>query len=342
MLISDTVIHEQGSFMAKNRPTPQQPRRIRSLFLSDLHMGHTGFDARAAADFIRSHEASFVYLVGDIIDGWKMEKRWFWNDACTDVIDALVDKKKQGAKIFYLPGNHDEAVRFIPPPVRFLFGRTMGIKIDNMIRHPAADGRDYIVIHGDQFDSWVVRRPSKFLDRVYEWLVDNVGLPPKQEKTIEQGRLRPWSLEKTIRVSGRAAKTLLNRFHTAAARKAWHKKADGLIYGHSHVAELARHNSLTLANCGTWTGDKHTAVIEALDGALYLEKWPGTRGLQGQHPTDRARRLSEITCRHPETREIIKAIHDIWRRDRRFTPSRSRGRQRPFTAPARPVPGAAE
>lgn len=305
--------------MPKNRPTPSKPRPVRTLFLSDCHLGYKGFDAWAAANFIRSHDARIIYLVGDIVDGWKMEKRWYWNDACTDFIDALVEKKKQGAKIYYLPGNHDEAVRYIPPPLLFLFTKKLGIKVTHMLRHITQDEKEYVVIHGDQFDSWVVSRPSKFLDRIHEWCVDHLGLPPKQEVTIEKGQLKPWSLQKAIKASGKAAQSLLNRFHAAAARKAMHKKADGLIYGHSHIAELSDYNGMTLANCGTWTSESHTAIIEETDGTLRLQKWPKMR--KPDDDSAKFRSLQNITAKHDETVEIIKTIHDIWRRDWNLIPS---------------------
>lgn len=296
------------------RATPQNPRKVRALFLSDFHMGYKGFDAAAATDFIQSHECDILYLLGDIVDGWKMETRWYWNADYTRLIDAIIDKKKAGTKILYTPGNHDEKIRhLLLRPIVYLFSRIYRVKIQDSFEHITKNGLHYVVLHGDQFDSAVVRRTSRFADRAYAWFADKSILPPKQEKTIEHGRVRPWSLGKAISRNGQG---ILKRFTEAAAHKVIREHADGLIYGHSHIAGIKERAGCILANCGSWTQnakqiDHHTAIIEDMNGNLLLQKWPMMRRAKNA-PESQCLPIESIRARHTETVAIARIIHEIW------------------------------
>lgn len=285
-------------------------RSVRTLFMSDFHMGYKGFDAPAAIHCLKSHDFKILYLLGDIIDGWKMEKRWYWNQDYTELIDHLVDLQKQGVKIFITPGNHDEKLRDpLAVAVRPFIRMKYGIRIDNQFIHIANDGKKYLMLHGDQFDGRIVRGTSKILDSVYSFLTD---------RTIKtkgnDGREKRWSLGKAIARNGQS---MLNRFTEAAVNRVVKNNLDGIIYGHSHVAMHKTDNEKAIINCGSWTlkkkseTDYHTCVVENHDGSTELVQWNMMRR-DKTHPHSENIAISDITARHRETIQIIRMIHDIW------------------------------
>jgi UDP-2,3-diacylglucosamine pyrophosphatase LpxH len=276
--------------------------------MSDFHIGYKGFDARAALHCLQSHDCDILYLVGDIFDGWKMEKRWYWTQDYTDLMDEVIRKKKQGCKIIYITGNHDEKVRnMIFRPIRFALAKRYGFKIGEMFEHICANGKKFLVLHGDQFDSYIVRRISKFCDRVYE-IFEGQTI-----KTIEDGQETRWSLGKEVAKGG---KGLLDRFTKAAAKKALKEDVDGIVYGHSHVAEYVERKGKIFANCGSWTAKArnakhHTCIVEETDGSITLVKWPMMR--PKAKPKNIA--LRDIQAEFSETRHLIRVIHALWCQD---------------------------
>jgi len=291
------------------------PRAVRTCFMSDFHMGYRGFDASAALDFLRAHDFQILYLLGDIIDGWKMDKRWYWTQDYTDIIDLLVEREKQGAKIFYTPGNHDEKMRdslaiALRPYIRLRYG----LRIDTTFDHVAMDGKKYLMLHGDQFDSRVIRNISQPADRVYDFLVDRKFLPPRTEMTIEKGKRKRWSIGKAIAKSGSG---YLERRVKKEAVKRIKDDYNGIIFGHTHVATLENIDDKIIANCGSWTlkedrATHHTAIIEREDGVLEQAEWPMMRHAK-DHPRRESIPLSQIKAKYKETRQIIYLIHLHWR-----------------------------
>jgi UDP-2,3-diacylglucosamine pyrophosphatase LpxH len=151
-------------------------RRFRSVFLSDFHMGAKSFDAAAVVRFLASMECDHLFLVGDIIDGWKLKKRWYWTPACQSVLDELMKKRASGTDITYLHGNHDDELRYLMPAARHHFKHRFGIKIQEKAMHTLKDGRQFLVLHGDQFDRKILRGPiSKWSDRIYDGFLDLIN-----------------------------------------------------------------------------------------------------------------------------------------------------------------------
>ena len=168
-------------------PKSQQTHRYRTLFLSDLHLGTRGCQAHLILDMLRHVEADTIYLVGDIIDGWRLRAGWYWPQAHNDVLQKLLRKARKGARLVYIPGNHDEFLR------NYFGTHFGGIVVTEQAIHVAADGRRYVVTHGDQFDGRIkrARRFAAFGDHLQMLLqaantVVNV---------VRQGlRLPRWSL----------------------------------------------------------------------------------------------------------------------------------------------------
>jgi UDP-2,3-diacylglucosamine pyrophosphatase LpxH len=249
------------------------PQYYRSVFLSDFHIGAKKFDAAALLDFLQSFECEYLFLVGDIIDGWKLNKRWFWTEDCSRVIDALVSKASHGTKIIYLPGNHDDDVRRISALRRHRFEKMLGLTITDKFIHTLGNGKKFIVLHGDQFDRRILRGP---VSRWSDWLHDTVLelLGPGPARITIDGKPMPFSLAKTLSRHGQWALRLLNNFENAVYKKAANRGLDGLICGHTHIPVIKNIRHITYANCGSWVRGRHTALIENAGGDLELVDWP--------------------------------------------------------------------
>ena len=126
--------------------TQNAVKRVRTLFLSDIHLGTKACQADLLLDFLKHIEAETIYLVGDIIDGWRLKAGWYWPQAHNDVIQKLLRRVRKGCRIVYIPGNHDE---FLRDYVGQNFG---GVELHEEIVHETADGKRLLILHGDKFD----------------------------------------------------------------------------------------------------------------------------------------------------------------------------------------------
>ena len=258
-------------------PGLSKRKYYRSVFLSDFHMGAKTFDAAALVNFLNKIECKYLFLAGDIIDGWKLNKRWFWTRDCTRVIDALVTKRNQGTKIIYLTGNHDDEVRNFTTLSRNEIARRIGIKIKERVIHTMADGRKFVVLHGDQFDRKVLRGPlSKWGDGLYDWFTHTLGLDQKRPQVLIKGKFKPFSLAKSLSKHGQWALYLLNNFENAVYKLTQKYSADGLICGHTHIPVIKNIKGIVYANCGSWLDSGHTALVETDEGDLHLIDWPNS------------------------------------------------------------------
>jgi UDP-2,3-diacylglucosamine pyrophosphatase LpxH len=242
--------------------------RYRSLFLSDVHLGTKGCQADLLLDFLRYHEADTIYLVGDIVDGWRLRAGWYWPQTHNDVVQKLLRKGRKGARIVYLPGNHDEFLR------DYYGNHFGGIEVMETAIHEAADGRRYLVIHGDVFD--VVVRHAKWLaflgDGAYtsalgintylNWVRRKLGFPY-------------WSLSQWAKLKVKNAVNFIGRFEEAVATEARRHKVDGVICGHIHHATMHGNFGVDYINCGDWV-ESCTAVVEHEDGRFELIDWART------------------------------------------------------------------
>jgi UDP-2,3-diacylglucosamine pyrophosphatase LpxH len=291
------------------------PIPVRALFLSDFHFGYKGVDGAAILNCLNSYLPQKIYLAGDIIDGWKLAKRWHWRADYTRVLDALVDHKRKGCKIIYLPGNHDEAVRKSAALRRARFAFLSGIRICNSCVHRMKDGRRLLVLHGDQFDNALIGGAvSKLGDRLYDWFSDRLGLAHPSPQIMIGGVLRPFSLAKALmKRSSKAALRLLNNLEGAAERMMRRRGVDGLVFGHTHVPALKLlKQGKIFANCGMWMGHTNTAIIETLDGALELIRWPDMRCPRTPADTGVTPQAAMRLARYRETIVAIGRIRQMW------------------------------
>lgn len=287
---------------------------FRSVFVSDLHLGYKGADIGSLNAFLRTHRFRYLYLVGDILDGWKLEKRWYWNQEYNNFLDILLGLQKSGVQIIVLSGNHDEKLR---QPVARLFRplllKQFGIRLEEEVIHHTQDGRRLLVIHGDQFDGPLLRGTSKHADGVWSRVDDLAWSRSKAEDPASEARRRRWSLGKAIATY---AKCLVGGYADTALRRAALKGVDGTICGHSHVPSLITRGPLVFANCGSWTGARetggcHTAIAEHYDGSLSLVKWPSMRASYQDHRYSNLE-PDNLNTKTEEAAKLARLVHRLW------------------------------
>ena len=240
-------------------------RRHRTIFVSDVHLGTRGCKAELLADFLARNECDTLYLVGDIIDGWQLQRRWYWTPAQTSVVQEILRKADAGTRVIYIPGNHDEFLR------RYCGRAIAGIEIRAEAIHETADGRRLLVVHGDAFDC--VIGYAKWLahvgDRAY-------GLALALNDRLHALRVRLgrpyWSLSAYLKQKVKNAVEYVSRFEEVVARAAVPRQVDGVLCGHIHHAEIRRIGPILYLNDGDWV-ESCTAVVEDARGHLEILHW---------------------------------------------------------------------
>jgi UDP-2,3-diacylglucosamine pyrophosphatase LpxH len=242
-------------------------RKVRALFLSDMHLGTRGCQAERILDFLRWHDADTIYLVGDIVDGWQLKSNWYWPQSHNDVVQKLLRKARKGARIVYVPGNHDE---FLRGYYGTHFG---GIEVAETATHEAADGRRYLVIHGDHFDLIVTQ--AKWLAFLGDWAyVSALALNTGFNAVRRRLGFGYWSLSRWLKLKVKNAVNYISQFETTLAAEAEKHKVNGVICGHIHHAALHDMNGIAYVNCGDWV-ESCTGVIEHFDGRFEIIDWTG-------------------------------------------------------------------
>lgn len=244
-----------------------KPTMYRSIFISDFHLGTKTCRASDLLDFLKNHDAQFIYLVGDIVDGWQLKKTWYWSQLHNDVIQKLLRKARKGTIIKYLPGNHDAFAR------EYLDLHFGGIAVMDKTMHLTADGRMLLVLHGDTFDAMVTQsrwlaslgssayvlavKMNYFYNLIRRWF----GYPY-------------WSLSAWLKYKVKNAFTYIDTFERTLAGEAKRHHADGVVCGHIHRASIRDCDGITYYNTGDWV-ESCTALVEHHDGKMELVTWLG-------------------------------------------------------------------
>jgi UDP-2,3-diacylglucosamine pyrophosphatase LpxH len=239
----------------------------RSIFISDTHLGTRGCRAEFLADFLKSVSCENLYLVGDIIDGWRLRRSWFWDHHHDEVLRLILRAARGGTNVVYVPGNHDEVMRKYVP----LSPEICGVKLQMETEHTTADGKRLLITHGDSFDSVV--RHAKVLALLGDWAYTMaLGL----NRHFNQIRVRLgypyWSLSAWLKLQVKEAVKAIDRFETALADDARRRGFDGVVCGHIHHAEMRTVNGVLYLNDGDWV-ESCTALVEHSDGKLELVDW---------------------------------------------------------------------
>jgi UDP-2,3-diacylglucosamine pyrophosphatase LpxH len=238
---------------------------FRAIWISDTHLGTTGCQAGHLLDFLRHTDSHYLYLVGDIIDGWALKRRWYWHQQHNDIVQKILRKARKGTFVNFIAGNHDEAAR------QFLGLGFGGITIADEAIHTTARGKRLLVIHGDQFDSvvqcakWLayvgdyLYELTLKLNRVFNWARRRIGLPY-------------WSLSQYLKHKVKNAVSYISAFEVAVAREARSRGLDGVVCGHIHRAEIREIDGILYCNDGDWV-ESLTALVETYEGELKLMTW---------------------------------------------------------------------
>lgn len=240
-------------------------KHFRTIWISDLHLGTPGCQSKRLLEFLKNTESETLYLVGDIIDGWQLKRRWFWDQTHNNIVQTVLKKAKKGTNVIFVPGNHDEAARQF---IELDFG---GIQVRDELVHTTADGKRMLVLHGDRFDGVIAC--AKWLaylgDSMYSVILQvnqifnhwraRVGLPY-------------WFLSQYLKLKVKNAVSYITKFEDALADEARKRGLDGVICGHIHKPEIREINGITYCNDGDWV-ESLSALIEEADGELRLITW---------------------------------------------------------------------
>jgi UDP-2,3-diacylglucosamine pyrophosphatase LpxH len=240
--------------------------KCRAAFISDIHLGTRGCQADRLLDFIRVLDCEKLYLVGDIVDGWKMKSGLYWPQAHNDVVQKVLRLARKGVEVIYIPGNHDDRLR------DFCGVHFGGLVVAKDAVHTAADGKRYLVIHGDEFDGVVTH--ARWLAFVGDWgyraLLSMNNSLNRMRRVLG---LRDWSLSAYIKVKVKNALQFIENFEGALATEARRRGVDGVICGHIHKAEMRDIDGITYINDGDWV-ESCTAAVEGFDGRFSIVHWP--------------------------------------------------------------------
>lgn len=251
-------------------PNPHRPIfRFRSVFISDVHLGLRGCSASFLLDFLHSVETDTLYLVGDIIDVWSLKKSFFWPQAHNDVIRTILGKAKRGTRVIYIPGNHDSIFREYDGLV---FGN---VEIRRETLHETADGRRFVVLHGDEFDSIIKASPllEALGNRAYAFVL-------QLNRYLNSFRRRfgfpYWSIAAYLKHKVKNVAKYIANFEQALADEARRRGVDGVICGHIHRAEITEIDGVLYCNDGDWV-ESCTTLTEDFNGRLSLLRWTETK-----------------------------------------------------------------
>ncbi len=239
--------------------------RFRTLWISDIHLGTTGCQSELLLEFLKHTESQELYLVGDIIDGWQLRRKWYWHQQHNDVVQKILRKARKGTKVTYVAGNHDEFAR------QFL-GLAFGdIAIVDEVMHVTAKGKRFLILHGDQFDAVV--QCAKWLAHVGDFLY-GVSLDLNRMLNAIRRRigLPYWSLSQYLKHRVKNAVSYINAFEEAVANEARKRGMDGVICGHIHRPEIRDIDGVLYCNDGDWV-ESLSALVETHDGELKIITW---------------------------------------------------------------------
>jgi UDP-2,3-diacylglucosamine pyrophosphatase LpxH len=264
----DTARQQHSAVGSSAKPIVEpddEALHYRAIWISDIHLGTTGCQAALLLEFLRYTESKELYLVGDIIDGWQLRRKWYWHQHHNDVIQKVLRKARKGTKVTFIAGNHDEFAR------QFL-GLAFGdIAIVDEAIHVTRDGKRLLILHGDQFDTVV--QCAKWLAHLGDWLY-GIALDMNRVLNALRRRLKMpyWSLSQYLKHRVKNAVSYITAFEEAVAREAKKRGMDGVVCGHIHRPEIREIDGITYCNDGDWV-ESLSALVETHDGELKLIYW---------------------------------------------------------------------
>ena len=246
--------------------------KYRSIFLSDVHLGTKLARNDYLLDFLTTVEADYIYLVGDIVDFWHMKRSWHWPQINNDIIQCVLEKVRNGSKVIYIPGNHDERLR------DYCGSNINGVLVRERAIHTTRQNKKLLLVHGDEFDSLVVT--NKWLVHIGDWLYDRIVELNRHFNFLRRKLGFPyWSLSQFIKTRTKKAMQYIENFESVVVHAALKSGVDGVVCGHIHHPIIKHINGIIYANTGDWV-ENCSAVVEHKSGQLELIRWVGASGAE--------------------------------------------------------------
>ena len=276
---------------------------VRAIFISDAHLGTRACQAESLLAFLREHESEYLYLLGDIIDFWAMNRSVQWAGAHNTVVQKVLRRARHGCKVFFIPGNHDEALREY---AGVAFG---DIRVESEWIHETLDGRRYWLVHGDEYDQ---------VTRHHRWVavLGDVGYNALVRINLVLSRVRRllrrpgyWSLAGYAKNKVKKAVSFIFDFENAVAHAAAQRGVDGVVCGHIHSAADRRIGNVRYLNCGDWV-DTCSAIVEHFDGRIEVVHWGVQGAAAGQVPVALPSRA--LPAERPRCRERVEPDERIY------------------------------
>ena len=244
-------------------------KNYRSIWISDLHLGTEGSKSEMLLEFLKNTESRYLFLVGDIIDGWSMKKKLYWSQEHNDIVQKILRKARKGTKVVLIPGNHDEILKDFAD---FSFGK---ISFKKKYKHILADGRKALVIHGDEFDAVILNAKwlAKLGSALYELILKMNNVVNYLRRKLG---LSYWSLSQYLKGQTKRATNFISNFEFVVTNSAKKAKVDVVICGHIHCPVIKKLNGVLYCNDGDWV-ESCTALAEDDIGNLSLINWPVER-----------------------------------------------------------------
>ena len=240
-------------------------KNYKAIFISDIHLGSKACQAELLLDFLKHNDSEKLYLVGDIVDGWRLKRKWYWPQSHNDVVQKTLRKARKGTQIIYVPGNHDEGLR------RYIGTHFGGIEVRPMDIYEAVNGDKYLVLHGDSFDNVMLyaRWLASIGDHAYDLVL--------RLNTVFNGLrrlmgLRYWSLSSYLKIKVKNAVQFISEFERVLVQEAQKAGVQGVICGHIHHAEMKQYGDIIYMNDGDWV-ESCTALVEHFDGTWEIVFW---------------------------------------------------------------------
>lgn len=243
----------------------QEATTYRTIFISDVHLGSKGAKADYLAHFLKFNNCEKLYLVGDIIDGWRLKKRIFWPQEHTNVVRRILTKSKRGTDVVYVTGNHDDFLR-----------RYSGVDFGNIELCDQADfitakGEKLLVVHGDKYDS--VIQTQKWLAILGDWSYETLVVANRYFNKIRQKfGMGYWSLSSYLKQKVKSAVSFITAYEEAVIKDCKKAGYQGVICGHIHHPEIRQIEGIDYYNCGDWV-ESCTAIVETMEGEIKLLQW---------------------------------------------------------------------
>ena len=275
-----------------------EPKRYRTGWISDAHLGTRGCNAPALLDFLRENDFDTLYVVGDLIDIWSLRRGIYWPQQHNDVIQKILRKARKGTHVVYIPGNHDELVADF-------CGAYGNIEIKQRAIHVTASGERVLIIHGHELDAVV--QNVKWLafagDLGYQFLL---SLNPLINFLRRRFGLGYWSLSAYAKQRVKDAVSFISKFETAVAHYADRYDVDAVLCGHIHSAAIREFGKVTYYNCGDWV-ESCTALVEGDDGILSMLNYlPLSASTQRKVPVARSGLNDETQMTNVELMSKLK------------------------------------